>query len=105
MHETGWLSYGGQVSEEQCNFAGIGAVNSGGAGASFSSVREGVRAQVQHLKAYASTDQLENECVDPRFDLVERGVATTLTGLNGRWAVPGTTYGQTLQSTVDRIVS
>lgn len=72
MKETGFLKYGGDVAISQYNFAGLGATG-GVAGASFSSVREGVRAQVQHLKAYACTAPLNNECVDPRFQFVTRG--------------------------------
>ena len=56
----------------QHNFAGIGATGNGNPGNSFSTVREGVRAQVQHLKAYASSDNLVQECVDPRFAYVTR---------------------------------
>lgn len=73
MKETGWLRYGGDVKIEQFNFAGLGAVGGGANGASFASVREGVRAQIQHLFAYASEEGengLVYECVDPRFDLV-----------------------------------
>ena len=43
--------------------------------ASFQDVRTGIRAQIQHLKAYASTESLVNEQVDPRFHLVKRGTA------------------------------
>lgn len=76
MKETGFLRFKGQVRIEQYNFAGIGAVDSGEiAPASFDSVREGIRAQVQHLKAYASTGVLKSACVDPRFNLVTRGTA------------------------------
>lgn len=76
MKETGFLQFGGKVKIEQYNFAGIGAVDSGvSVPASFSSVREGVRAQIQHLKAYATTEPLKNNCVDPRFGLVKRGSA------------------------------
>mgnify|MGYP001066344381 CR=1 FL=1 len=32
-----------------------------------------------------------------------RGVAPTITGLNGRWAVPGTTYGQSIVKLVRRM--
>ena len=96
VHETGWLEFGGQVSPSQCNFGGLGATNDGAAGASFASVRDGLRAQVQHLKAYASTDALANPVVDPRFDLVQRGSATTVYDLGGTWAYPGDTYGEAL---------
>ena len=77
MKETGWLKYGGIVKIEQFNFAGLGALDGNATGncASFHDVREGVRAQMQHLKAYGSTEALKNTCVDPRFNLVKRGVS------------------------------
>ena len=75
MKETGFLRYGGDVSINQYNFAGLGATGNGVAGTSFSSVREGIRAQVQHLKAYGSTEVLNNPCVDGRFQYVTRGTA------------------------------
>lgn len=75
MKETGYLRFGNDVDISQYNFAGIGATGNGAAGYSFGSVREGVRAQIQHLKAYASTDPLNQACVDPRFSLVKRGSA------------------------------
>ena len=103
MHETGWLQFGNQVSVEQNNFGGLGAVNSGGAGEGFPDVRTGLRAQVQHLKAYASTDDLKNECVDARFDLVERGCAPTVQDLGGRWAWPGDGYGDAIMAVVKRL--
>lgn len=74
MKETGFLKYGGDVLPNQYNFAGIGATGAVH-GASFSNVRMGVRAQVQHLKAYGSVSPLTNQCVDPRFNLVKRGSA------------------------------
>ena len=75
MLETGFLRYGGDVQINQYNFAGFGATGNGAPGNSFGSVREGVRAQVQHLKAYASTAELNNPQVDSRFKYVERGTA------------------------------
>ena len=74
MKETGFLKYGGDVLPNQYNFAGIGATGAVH-GASFKDVRTGVRAQIQHLKAYASTSPLNNACVDPRFNLVTRNSA------------------------------
>ena len=103
MLETGWLQFGGSVKASQCNFGGIGAVNATAGGASFDDVRTGLRAQVQHLKAYASTEPLKNACVDPRFEKVERGVAPCVEDLNGRWAVPGDGYGQRVSSLAARV--
>jgi len=96
--ETGWFQYGGQVLPEQNNFGGIGAVNNSdvGAGAWFNSPQIGVRAQTHHLKAYASTEPLKQANASPRFHLVPRGTAPFWEDLNGRWAVPGTNYGQTI---------
>ena len=74
MLETGWLRYGGLVKASQFNLAGIKTADSS-AFQTFSSVQEGIRAQVQHLKAYASKDALNNTCVDPRFKYVSRGTA------------------------------
>lgn len=74
MKETGFLKYGGDVLPNQYNFAGIGATGAVH-GASFSNVRMGIRAQIQHLKAYGSVSPLTNQCVDPRFNLVKRGSA------------------------------
>ena len=42
------------------------------AGVSYPDVRTGIRAQVQHLKAYASDESLNQDCVDTRFDMVKR---------------------------------
>lgn len=74
MKETAFLKYGGEVNPNQYNFAGIGATGSVH-GATFENVRMGIRAQVQHLKAYGSLEKLINQCVDPRFNLVSRGSA------------------------------
>lgn len=74
MKETGFLKYGGDVLPNQYNFAGIGATGAVH-GAKFKNVRTGIRAQIQHLKAYASTSPLKNACVDPRFNLVTRNTA------------------------------
>ena len=75
MKETGWLQFTGVVKAEQYNFAGMGATGNGVSGESFKDVREGVRAQIQHLKAYGSTKSLNQTCIDNRFKYVERGSA------------------------------
>lgn len=87
--ETGYLQFGGQVSAEQCNFSGLGATDDGAAGATFANVRIGIRAQVQHLKGYASRESLNQKCVDPRFAYLafKRGSAKYVQSLGGgNWA-------------------
>lgn len=75
MKETGWLQYGGDASVEQFNFAGLGTTGGGVPGNSYPDVRTGIRAQIQHLKAYATTDVLAQECVDDRYEYVIKGSA------------------------------
>ena len=108
MLETGWLQFGGSVSVDQCNFAGLGATGSQVKGASFDSVYQGLLAQTQHLKGYATNTSLTNTCVDPRYQvLVDRGllgVAPCLEDLNGLWAVPGDGYGQRISKLIDRLI-
>ena len=85
--ETGFLRFGGLVSEDQNNFCGLGATGPGYPGLFFPDERTGVRAHVQHLKAYASEEPLVGELVDPRYNLVEpKGKAPTIYGLAGTWA-------------------
>lgn len=75
MVETGWLGFGGDVKIEQYNFAGLGTTGGGVSGNCFKDVRTGIRAQIQHLKAYASEEKLNQECVDERYDYVVKGSA------------------------------
>ncbi len=105
MKETGFLKYKGDVKIEQYNFAGLGAVGGGACGDSFASVREGVRAQVQHLKAYASKDSLVNPCVDKRFSRVTRGCAPYVEWLGisenpyGKGWATAKNYGYSIRNT------
>jgi hypothetical protein len=105
--ETGYGMYEGDVSPEQNNYAGIGATGGGVAGAAFLTPEAGVMAQVAHMVAYVYTSspvEWANSTTDPRFDLVSpRGAASVLADLNGRWAVPGTAYGQSIEAIVRAI--
>jgi N-acetylmuramoyl-L-alanine amidase len=83
--ETNFLRFGGVVKPSQNNFAGLGDVGGGPEGATFASARIGVRAQMQLLKAYASTEPLVQDNVNPRFRFVTRGIAPLLSQLSGRW--------------------
>lgn len=110
MLETGFLKYGGDVLPNQYNFAGIGATGAVH-GASFENVRVGVRAHVQHLKAYASLDGLTQQCVDPRFNLVARGCAQYVEWLGMKenpkgygWA-SSKNYGPNIVSMMNSILS
>ncbi|MDR1684822.1 MAG: glucosaminidase domain-containing protein [Elusimicrobiota bacterium] len=89
--ETNYFKFGGDVNIKQNNFSGIGAVGGGASGVSFKDVRTGVRAQVQHLKAYASKELPSTKIVDPRFNMVAgnpklAAAAKTWHDLAGKWA-------------------
>lgn len=107
VHETNYFRFTGTVKPDQNNYAGIGTTDPNTPGASFATPREGVTAHIQHLFAYASTDRLPpgEKLVDPRFNLVTRGSAPTWTSLNGKWAVPGTTYGQLILSIYENMIN
>ncbi len=100
IKETGCFAYGGDVAPQQNNFCGLGAVGHGAPGYSFVSPQRGVRAHIQHLVAYASGRLPRTSLADPRFTVLRDkypqfyGQVPYWTGLNGKWAVPGTHYGQ-----------
>lgn len=98
LHETGNFGYGGDVVPLQNNYCGLGTTGGGVKGAWFESAQIGIRAQIQHLLAYATTRPPSLVIVDPRYELVKNserfGQSVTWTDLNGKWAVPGKTYGQ-----------
>lgn len=104
--ETDYFRFTGDVTLEQNNFSGLGATGSKARGASFKTAEEGVLAHLQHLYAYATTKNLPSRypLVDPRFHLVERGSAPTWIALNGKWAVPGRNYGQTILDIYERML-
>ena len=84
--ETGFLRYGGLVTPDMNNFCGLGAIGPGQSGLSFPDPRTGVRAHIQHLKAYASAEPLNQAMVDPRYRYVKLGSSPTIHGLSGTWA-------------------
>ena len=98
--ETGNFTFSGSaVTLDQNNFCGMGVTANGLKGNSFSTPQLGIRAQVQHLKAYASTEPLKGECIDPRFKYVVRGCAEVVEWLGQKenpqgkgWAT-GAGYG------------
>ena len=99
MRETGWLQFGGCVRINQFNFGGLGATGGGNPGHSFPTVQIGLRAQVHHLVAYATTASVRhpsnrahpvmrasspwgptgetrvNGTESPRFHFVPRGIS------------------------------
>jgi len=84
--ETGFLSFGGLVQPEWNNFCGLGSIGPEQPGLIFPDTRTGVRAHIQHLKAYATSEPLNLSLVDPRYKYVRLGSSPTIAGLSGTWA-------------------
>jgi hypothetical protein len=110
--ETGWFRFTGAVPYYYNNFSGLGATDSGGAPAQFAYPRGGVRAQIQHLRAYADSTAttctvppLHYACMDPRFHLVSpKGKAPTWNVMgNGNWATDPT-YSTKILSLYDEML-
>lgn len=100
--ETGFLKYGGDVKSHQNNFCGLGATGNREPGEYFPDIKTGIRAHIQHLKAYASTEDITKESVDRRFRFVKRGSATTIYALQGKWATDPQ-YDQKLENLLERL--
>ena len=102
---------GSAVTLDQNNFCGMGVTKTGTKGNSFKTPAEGIRAQIQHLQAYASTDRLKNRCVDPRYTYVQRGCAEYVEYLGiqenpkGQGWAAGRNYGQKIINILNYILS
>jgi len=101
-HETGFLTFTGDVKPEQNNFAGIGATG-GVPGNSFATEELGVIAHFAHLAWYYFVGHVNTYCdkkYDPRHFILNNRIHpkfngdVTLGHLAGSWAVPGTVYAQ-----------
>lgn len=108
--ETGNFKFGGDVTPDQNNFSGLGATGGGVKGNYFTSPREGIRAQIQHLKAYANNEPLNLACVDTRFTYVTRGTSEFVQWLGIQenpggygWAA-GAGYGQAIIKILNEIL-
>ena len=108
--ETGNFAFeGSAVTLDQNNFCGMGVTSRGKKGCSFETPLIGIRAQIQHLKAYASETALVNDCVDSRFRYVTRGCAAFVEWLGQKenpegkgWAT-GKGYGSKILTILENI--
>ena len=110
--ETGNFTFKDSAATlEQNNFCGLGVLDNGMLGASFDTPQLGIRAQIQHLKAYANKQPLNNACIDPRFGLVTRGAAPNVQYLGIQenpqgygWAA-GADYGVKILNILENILT
>lgn len=105
--ETGNFTFTGgtAVTFDQNNFCGLGVTKKGVKGHSFNTPRLGIRAQIQHLKGYATSTPLKNACIDPRYKYINpKGKAPTFEELGGKWAVPGydTSKASSLEDAINK---
>lgn len=87
--ETGYLRFGNLVTPEMHNYCGLGAMDAEHPGEMFPTMQLGIRAHIQHLQAYGTTEdqKLKKELVDPRYSWVHKTKFTQdLWGLSGTWA-------------------
>ena len=102
MLEANFLGFSGWLEPVQNNFGGLGSTGGSREFASFPSARIGVRAHIQHLKAYANEEPLVQEVVDPRFRFVTRGVAPRVEQLGRRWSAEAE-YGEKILAILRRL--
>jgi len=103
--ETGFLKFGNLVTPEMHNYCGLGSMDADHPGEVFATEQLGVRAHIQHLHAYATTEDitLNNECIDRRYKYVKpRGKAPTVYLLAGSWAMDKS-YGNKLDALLTRL--
>lgn len=97
-HETGFLRFGNLVTVDMNNFCGLGSEGEEKKGESFATEELGVRAHIQHLQAYATTEDvpLQKELVDPRYNWVHKTkFVEDIFGLTKTWAMDPN-YGKKL---------
>ena len=110
--ETGNFTFSGSaVTLDQNNFCGLGVNVTGKKGCSFKTAKEGIRAQIQHLQAYACTDGLKQKCIDSRYTYVSRGCAEYVEHLGiqenpkGQGWAAGKNYGAQIIEILNAILS
>jgi N-acetylmuramoyl-L-alanine amidase len=107
--DPNYTKYLGYVEPSDHNYAGIGAFPGSNVFMRQATPQLGVRAQLQHLRNYADgTSTPTPESLGAPFvprpgyttanytTFVYHGKAPNWVDLDGKWAVPGTTYGQTI---------
>ncbi|GHU38848.1 lipoprotein [Spirochaetia bacterium] len=100
--ETNFLKFNKIVTREQNNFGGIGALSARLRGESFPSEQIGVRAQIQHLKGYATAKPLTQKKVDPYYDYITIGSAPTIYSLSQMWSTDAQ-YGDKIENVLDDV--
>lgn len=98
VKETAAFKFGNVAQPDWHNPAGLGVTGAAGEGNRFPDWETGVRAHLGHLLWYfGSAPHVTGFCdKDQRHFGGHKGFANDITQLNGRWAVPGVGYGESI---------
>jgi hypothetical protein len=93
-YHTQYLSFAGTfVKSGTYNYCGLASLRTSTVPHRFEGRLEGVRAHIQHLKGYATTERPRRALADPRYHLLRDnhllGTAPVLHQLSNKWAGPG----------------
>ena len=104
--ETGYFSFptGGQLTDKDNNFAGIGACDTCAHGWSFPDASTGVEAQLELLHDYASSHGLPKGVKNVIGGTGVGGCCSTWTKLAGVWA-SSTVYGISIMTVYERMLT
>lgn len=101
---AGWQSY---WARDHNNPAGLGVTGVPGAGETFDTPSDGFRCQAAHLLSYAAGhgDWVASDCRAYAMAESAFGSAPRWQDLNGKWATPGTNYGQDIARLANELVA
>lgn len=103
--ETGFLRFGNLVTPQMHNYCGLGSTDKDHPGEVFETMQLGVRAHIQHLQAYATTEdqKLNNPVIDPRYDWPHKSkYIQDIYGLAGNWATDPN-YSKKLENLLQKL--
>ena len=103
-YETNFLRFGDGMTFRQNNFGRLSSHDHDASETHFLTIKDGIRAHIQHLKAQGSTSRLSNPCLDPLFSSTERGSVKYITDLS--FDHPSKHhYGRAIQSKIDELLN
>ena len=105
LKETNHFRFTGTAKPEWHNPAGLGVTGAEDAGNRFPDWGSGVRAHLGHLLWYVGAHQPEFCDKDQRHFGDHKNLANDVRQLNGKWAVPGLGYGESIANIADAILA
>ncbi|RBP69078.1 N-acetylmuramoyl-L-alanine amidase [Alkalibaculum bacchi] len=102
--ETDWFKFSDEVNIARNNFGRL--KDQEGNYLSFRTLEEGIRANIQLLKGYASAEPLNKEKIIPTYDLINpKGIVVNVEDLgNGNWS-EDSEYGEKIKIHLQKIIN